>query len=115
MKNIVIGILILIILLIVIGVIEEYGLIDWEWNQLAVAVAALAGPFQYVQNKLEEKREEKEEKERQYRYKRLEYEQYRRREQSRTGIGRQREEVPEEEATPAQIENEFNTETTTFG
>ena len=113
MKNIVIGILLLIIVLVAIGIVQQYGIIDWQWKQLAVAVAALAGPYQFVVNKLEAKKEEKEKKEREFQFKRLEYQQYRRRELSRTRMSHTSEPTEIEEVAPSN--NNLNTEIESYG
>jgi len=115
MKNVVIGILLLIIVLIAIGMLQEYGIVNWEWKQLAVAVAALAGPYQFVQNKLEAKRDEKEKKEREFKYKRLEYQQFRKRELSRTGGLNETIQEAEQDDIAAPGETDFEIGTQTFG
>lgn len=112
MKNVIIIVLLIVLVLLVFGVIEYYDLINWRWENLAIAAAALAGPFQYVKSKLDEQSLEKEEREREHEFKTMEYEQFKLRQQATQEHIQQLEERKEEKK---ETESPFDVEEPTFG
>jgi hypothetical protein len=79
-KNIIIVILLIIVVLVAFGMINQFDLIDWKWNDLAIAVAALAGPFQFLRKKMEEKQDDEKKFERELAFRKISYDQIKNRE-----------------------------------
>ena len=82
MKNIIIFILVLLLLLIFFGLNAEFGWFTFQWKYAAIGASALAGPFQYMKNLMDQKQEEKEMEERRYKYRVLEHEEFMAREKN---------------------------------
>lgn len=54
-KNIVILVLLGLLILILFGLNQEFEWIHFEWKPIAIAISALAAPFHYLKNWIDEK------------------------------------------------------------
>lgn len=82
MKNVIFVTLIIVLILIIFGVIDQYNLIDIKWSKLAAIGAGIAGPFSFFQNKLSEKKENKEQFDREIQFRTIDYKQIQARQKS---------------------------------
>lgn len=108
MKTILNIALIVILVLVVFGLNQEYGWIEFKWSGVAIAAAALAGPFQFIKNKMDESKEDRDNEEKVYKYRVLKHKEFMAREKSKTRL--QREDVNKSKSEKEVPRDEFYTE-----
>lgn len=83
-KNISILVLLGLLILILFGLNQEFGWIEFQWKSMAIAISALAAPFQYFKNWMEQRNEDKEMQSEKYKYRVLNHNEFIARENNNT-------------------------------